>query len=1113
MKIRRLTIHNIASIEDATLDFAQAPLANTDIFLITGTTGAGKTTILDAICLALFNTTPRLNDLKSRIVAANKDGLAANDPRNIMRLNTGEASVVLTFEGTDGNSYEAEWHVQRGRLKKSSTGMSNAVWSIRNLSTGEETSGNKQGTYEDVRQAAIQAVGMDFDQFCRTTMLAQGQFTRFLSCEESEKAEILEKITNTEIFSRLGQQLYAILQEKDKAYKDEQDRIGQIQLLTEEQVAEIRTEIQALSQAIDQSDTAGKDIESRIAWFKTQAEDAAAVQKAQKEYEALAAEIHSDAFLHTKQRLQDRQATTEVRGHLTASDQAEQEAAKQRQAIRELQAVYVRCSNGKAWAEQQQAQTEAQIGAIQRAIDAHASCQALYEQAQTIAAELQRLDQLTREQADLQTTLANEQQTYARYTALAEKAKQDAADKTYAAEALQKTTDKARQSLPDTDALYQKKSAIESIVYLKKEAADRNRQKSESEKLLASYVQQRNEQETLLRKATDELREQKDALEKRKDSVDKWAKNVRAKLTVGCQCPVCLQTLQAPLPDTAELDSEYNALSKKLEQQQATTDNLRDALNKACAHHSSEQARLKETEAGLRNLHAELQKQLQAYTWADPQSVASAPPATLQDTILAETTDAIRRANEQKNALAQQERTLRQLQKDKEDAVLHYNRQIQAAAESKAQIEKTKQALQKNRQTQADLIQTLEGYHLERLHYDTDIQSNAPAFAVRLTQAALQYNQRVQEKAELQKAYHLYHTRLDALPPLPAGLPAEWTSTPAVPVRNDRLTDDWNLLQTDFATAHSRLTEATEQYTIHQTYIAQYLAEHPKFPQTYLRELNSYSQQAYEEATQAILTKEEQYKNAQKNRQNAIALQQLHLQSKPPTAQDTDTLPDLERQKADNQKMRDEQMSRRTLLDKQLADNEENRKRKQDTTRLEQLRMECVKWNVFKDIADKEGKNFRNVAQSMILRSLLDTANTHLHRLEPRYTLRIIDNSLNLKLEDAYQGFSTRSTNTISGGESFLVSLALALALADFGQNMGVNTLFIDEGFGTLSGTPLNNAINLLKSLHHQNGTQVGIISHREEIKEKIDVQIQVLPVGNAAASKVEVSSMYENKN
>jgi exonuclease SbcC len=112
-----------------------------------------------------------------------------------------------------------------------------------------------------------------------------------------------------------------------------------------------------------------------------------------------------------------------------------------------------------------------------------------------------------------------------------------------------------------------------------------------------------------------------------------------------------------------------------------------------------------------------------------------------------------------------------------------------------------------------------------------------------------------------------------------------------------------------------------------------------------------------------------------------------------------------------------------------------------------------------------------------------------------------------MKLEDKYNGFSTRSTNSISGGESFLVSLALALALADFGQHLGVSTLFIDEGFGTLSGEPLQNAINTLRTLHSQVGRQVGIISHREELRENIPVQIKVnLPAGSSAA-KIEIVS------
>ena len=110
-----------------------------------------------------------------------------------------------------------------------------------------------------------------------------------------------------------------------------------------------------------------------------------------------------------------------------------------------------------------------------------------------------------------------------------------------------------------------------------------------------------------------------------------------------------------------------------------------------------------------------------------------------------------------------------------------------------------------------------------------------------------------------------------------------------------------------------------------------------------------------------------------------------------------------------------------------------------------------------------------------------------------------------MKLEDRYNSYATRTVHGISGGESFMVSLSLALALADFGQGMGVETLFIDEGFGTLSGGPLLSAISVLQSLHSNTNRQVGIISHREEIREHIPVQICVDKLGNSSASRIKV--------
>ena len=156
-------------------------------------------------------------------------------------------------------------------------------------------------------------------------------------------------------------------------------------------------------------------------------------------------------------------------------------------------------------------------------------------------------------------------------------------------------------------------------------------------------------------------------------------------------------------------------------------------------------------------------------------------------------------------------------------------------------------------------------------------------------------------------------------------------------------------------------------------------------------------------------------------------------------------------------------------------------------------------------IGDSTGSKFRKIAQSYVLTSLIHSANNYMKTLTDRYTLKVSPGTFIILLEDAYQGYVSRAASTISGGESFLVSLSLALALSDIGQQLAVDTLFIDEGFGTLSGEPLQNAINTLRSLHTKSGRHVGIISHVEELQERIPIQIQVVQEGNNSSSKVKV--------
>lgn len=234
MKIKKLEIHNIASIENAVVDFDKQPLSDAELFLITGTTGAGKTTLLDAICLALYNTTPRITKGKRQDFQVNNDGLTECDPRNIMRQNTGYAFSRVTFEGNDGKLYCAEWSVERGTKRKPTSNLSNALWRITELGIDKTVSGNKSSAYKEIEDIIHSVVGLDFNQFCRTTMLAQGEFTEFLKSDEDAKAEILEKIAGSDIYRKIGAEIFNQYSIAKKKLEIEEQKHADITILPDE---------------------------------------------------------------------------------------------------------------------------------------------------------------------------------------------------------------------------------------------------------------------------------------------------------------------------------------------------------------------------------------------------------------------------------------------------------------------------------------------------------------------------------------------------------------------------------------------------------------------------------------------------------------------------------------------------------------------------------------------------------------------------------------------------------------------------------------------------------------------------------------------------------------
>lgn len=242
MKLQKLIIENIASIEKACIDFEHGPLGEDSIFLICGPTGAGKSTLLDAVCLALYNTTPRLKQAANERYLDENDSFSGtgevsiDDSRMLMRRDSVSAQVELWFTDAAGDALRAVWSVARARNKAGGK-IQKVVWTL-SLQDGTPLTNKSTETRTEIERR----IGLTFEQFCRTTLLAQGEFTKFLKSKEEEKSNILEKLTGTEIYSRISREIYVMKTEKEAELQELKAQTGGIVLLTDEELAALQTE-------------------------------------------------------------------------------------------------------------------------------------------------------------------------------------------------------------------------------------------------------------------------------------------------------------------------------------------------------------------------------------------------------------------------------------------------------------------------------------------------------------------------------------------------------------------------------------------------------------------------------------------------------------------------------------------------------------------------------------------------------------------------------------------------------------------------------------------------------------------------------------------------------
>ena len=304
MRILKLRFQNLNSLQgEWEIDFRHAAYADEGIFAITGSTGAGKSTILDAICLALYGATPRLGEITQ----------SRND---LMSRHTGECLSEVIF-ATKSGSYRCTWLQKRAR-KNPEGNLQSPTHEIAPFTDDAADLPPLETQTRKTRKLVAEFTGMDFDRFTRAMLLAQGSFAAFLQANSDERSNLLEEITGTEIYGDISKKVHEFKTQSDAELKTLTDRLSGMTVLSDEEVQSLTSQKNALVDIVNETKTAMTKIESDKLWRQNL--DAYTHQIHKLEHEARDLAEQESQFAPQKTRLQRALKALEVSGDIKKLD-------------------------------------------------------------------------------------------------------------------------------------------------------------------------------------------------------------------------------------------------------------------------------------------------------------------------------------------------------------------------------------------------------------------------------------------------------------------------------------------------------------------------------------------------------------------------------------------------------------------------------------------------------------------------------------------------------------------------------------------------------------------------------------------------------------------------
>uniref|UniRef100_UPI003FF08582 AAA family ATPase n=1 Tax=Prevotella sp. TaxID=59823 RepID=UPI003FF08582 len=1134
MKFLQLEILNLASLDKQggeIINFEEGALGESTIFSIVGPTGSGKSTLLDAICLALYNRAPRYprkkGDKNQNIEifgaadASESNRLAPTDSRNILTRGKKEGYSKLTFLANNGSIYRAEWHVrfQRVRYENAKT----ALYKI--TRNGEEITEEAADCNEMPK-----IIGLDYDQFLRTVLIAQGSFANILTAKENERYELLEKLIGCEeTYTNIATEIKKAKDQATDAYNQMAASVEAVKqnLLNDEELAQLQEEIARLEKAEKELDSQLQAISKDLQWFEendkqikqiticqTDMEQAADAIKAM-QAQILRLQLHDEVQPAVNQ-LQEVERQTQsiheqeenilkaegnIKSQESAIDESEKTLASLKEAVSKAQEQLEKAQPVIAEARALKTKMEAAMPNLKEKKEALELAQkenlTAQKDVEENARNIQKFEAET-EKANLalKTTkeeMAKQKQVLHEATQAAEQAWEKERNKTAGQniEELQSHKSAAEKKLQDVQ------QAIKVVAHL--DTATTEKQKNE-ERILVLGKRNAEIDEALGKLTIEALTQETLTLRNAYTLMvsEKWEIH-RANLTEGKPCPLCGSTTHPYHTDNRQFEEATTELSQLLKVKE-------DLLKLQQIQEKNLSGERKQNDGEVQTLQKQQEKlsgEIASYEEEWKALIAQYPKIPKAEaelkSLLPIYENKAKDASSKLSLFNKIQKEIERLTQLKDKAV-----KDEAAYESKASTIQNK--AQENTST---CVTKLAEQKALTINLISQQKSKEEAYG----KALLAWNSAKKEMEEWQEKYKqiLNGEEPDAAEQRLTAAKDEATKAA------DKQNENINKLKAELANSKgSHQTMLSQNKTMKENlqtkekeldlWIEEYnkqleekSIEPPFIDRNTIREM-LHSAEDWNAIRREKDEKEKAVASTTALYQSAEKAHQQHLEHQP--AQSRDALLAIQ-QEYQERSQRNELIAANARMQnhqeavKQLGDKAEA---------LQLVTQEKDDWTAITDAIGADGKTLRKIAQCYTLSFLIAHANQEIRKFNSRYELQQVKHSLGIRVIDHDRADDIRDTTSLSGGETFIVSLGLALGLSALSsRNISFENLFIDEGFGTLDPDTLATVIDSLAMLQSSQGKKVGVISHTDTMSERITTQIRIIKNGNSGSSHIEI--------